>query len=136
MSVSFYEGRGFPSGLKNIDMGHYAGRRSLGDAGWDAVASVFNAPVNLFKGIFVDKPAAEQAAQVAIAQAQGLAAVQIQGQQELLAEERQKTFRTALLVGAGVLGLLAIGIILKRPRKVAVAGYRKSRRSHSRRSRR
>jgi len=133
MSVSFYEGHGFPGELKNIDMGHYAGRRSLGDAGWDAVASVFNAPVNLFKGIFVDKPMAEQAAQVAIAQAQGIAAVQIQGQQELLAEERQKTFRTALLVGAGVLGLLAVGIILKR-RPRAVAGYRRSRRS--RRSRR
>ncbi len=119
MSVVFTEGRALPKELRG-DFGRY------GDAGSDIAAGLKAvSPWDFLTGIFVDKPKAEAAAQVALAQtnAQNLAA-----NDQLLAA-RQKTLRTAALAGAGVLGLLVLVIAMKPHRAPAVAGYRKSRRS-------
>ncbi len=128
MSVIFYEGRKAPASLR-----HLAGFRGTqtdgqGDIG-QQVSSIVTAasPWNLLKGIFVDKPQAEAANQAAIAQAQAQEA-------GIVAQEKADTLRTAMMVGGGVLGVVLLVSLLRRPAPARVAGYRKSRRS--RRSRR
>lgn len=120
MSVMFVEGRGLPAAIRKADMGHY------GD-GWTDLAQAGKniSPWDFLTGVFVTKPAqaAEAQAQIAEAQAQSAA---------ISAQERQSTLRTAMLAGAGILGLLALVMVVRRP-AARVGGY-KSRRS--RRSRR
>lgn len=119
--ITFVEGRQLPPEFKKLDLGHHYG---------DALTDIGNivqkaSPWDFLKGIFVDKPMAEQQAQIAIQQQQAAVA-----EQSLLS--RQVTTKTLVMAGVGVLGLLAL-IAIARPRG-AVAGYRKRRRS--RRSRR
>lgn len=126
MSVMFVEGRGLPASIRKSDMGHYLGAR-YGDAGTDIANTARNiSPWDFLTGIFVTKPAQAAQAQAEIAAAQAQSAA-------ISAQERQSTLRTAMLAGAGVLGLLALVAVVRRP-AAHVGGYRKSRRT--RRSRR
>ena len=116
MAIVFSESRSFPSELRSDGLGRHFGEANFLD--------FLMAPLNLAKGLFVDKPQAEAAAQ--------LQAQQLQVQQtQILTEGRRQTLRTVAMVGAGMIGLLAIAIVLK-PRSRKLAGYRK----HRRRSRR
>jgi len=122
MSVFFTEGRGLPKEFTRADMGRY------GDTGSDIANIIEKAsPFDFLTGVFVTKPAQERAAQVAIAQSQAEEAAVYQ-------QAKQKTTRTVVMVGAGLLGLLALVMIMRPRPAAAVAGYRKhSRRSRSRR---
>lgn len=121
MSVRFYTSRSFPTELQHL--GGY------GDTGQDVVGVLHElttgaanlSPWNFLTGIFVDKPKAEAAAQIAMSQTQAQA---IAAQQQ----QRQETLRTVMMVGAGVVGLLALVIVMK-PRSKPVAGYRRKRRA-------
>lgn len=101
-------------------MGHY---RAYGDDALTGIANVVQkaSPWDFLTGIFVTKPAQAEAAQVELARLQAQAV----GQQ---AAARAQTLKYALLAGAGVVGVLVLVIALK-PRRAAVAGYRKSKRS-------
>lgn len=120
MSIVFTDSREMPKEFRQADMGRY------GDAGSDAVNFIEKAsPWDFLKGVFVDKPAAAAANQAVIAQAQAQSAAMMQSQQ-------QDTLRTAMLLGGGVLALLAIVSVLRRPAPARVGGYRRSKRSRSR----
>ncbi len=121
MTITFSESRKFqPRHLNGV--GNF-GEESEFVQGLNAIS-----PWNFLKNMFVDKPAAENAAQVAIAQAQA--------QQNVLeAQARSKTTRTLVMVGAGLAGLMLVGLMASRSGG-SVAGYRRSRRTRSsRRSR-
>jgi len=127
MGVVYTSDRGIPREFRS----GFQGYRSLGDATFTEAggAAIMGAisPWNFLKGLFVDKPAAEQAAQVAIAQAQANAAANAQF-------AKSANLKTMLMYGAGAVGILALVLTMSR-RRSSVAGYRrKSRRS--RRSRR
>lgn len=132
MGVTFTEGRGLPSEFSRGS--GYEGLHQLGHFGEETsvvgdVAKVFDAvsPWKLLEGIFVTKPAAERAAQVAIAEAQ----VKAQGQAQYA---RAQSMKTLLMYGGGAVGALVLVILLTKRRAPAVGSYRRSRRS--RRSRR
>lgn len=120
MGVTFSEGRALP---REFTRG--SGYQGMTDG--EAVASAIRSisPWDMLTGIFVTKPAQEHAAQVAIAQAQQ------QAQSEALAVRGAST-RTMVLVGGGLVALLAIVLVMRR-KPSSVAGYRKR---HSKRSRR
>jgi threonine dehydrogenase-like Zn-dependent dehydrogenase len=104
MAIVFTENRSLPRQL----------RSGLGDTNF---FDVLNAPINFLKGVFVDKPEAQAAAQVAIAQQQAQMT-------EALAQDRAATMRTVMMAGAGIVALLAVVIALK-PRRKKLAGYRR-----------
>lgn len=128
MSVEFFTDRGFPKQLRSLNgLRHY---RRYGDGfdltpGLNAVANIVQkaSPWDLLTGLFVTKPQAEAAAQVAESQIQAQAIASQQASQ-------QKTLRTIALVGAGVVGLVVVANVLKpkplKPPK-SVAGYRRKR---------
>jgi hypothetical protein len=130
MSVHFFTEREFPSELRQL-----GGYGAYGDGEAAAVSDIFGhltsgavgiteavSPWGFLTGIFVDKPKAEAAGQVA--QAEITARVIAQQQQQ-----RQETLRTVLLVGAGLVAVVVI-VSATRPRKPKpVAGYRKQRRA-------
>mgnify|MGYP001604634645 CR=1 FL=1 len=126
MGVTFSEGRGLP---REFTKG--GGYEGFGDDMQDGAAKIAHAvlPWDLLTGLFVTKPQSEQAAQVAIAQAQA------EAQGDALAIRGVNT-RMMVLVGGGIVGVLAVGLLLmKLNRPSRVSGYRrKSRRT--RRSRR
>lgn len=131
MSVFFVEGRNLPSEFRS----DYAGYHGYGD-GWTdftkAFTDVSNAPFKFAKELFVDKPAAERQAQIDLQQSQAQAAI-LMGQQTAQSQaERQQTIRTAVKVGAAILGVLALGMVLGR-RRSSVAGYRRRSKRRSRR---
>lgn len=114
MAIVFSEGYGLPREFQHGRMGGYGDTNA-----WDFLQS----PATLLKGIFVDKPAAEQASQVAIATQQAHAA-------EMIAAEKAKTTMTIVKVAGGVLGALAVGLVLlkllkKKSTPAKVAGYRR-----------
>jgi len=116
MSIMFVEGRGLPKEFRQAD---------LGDAGSDIANLVQKAsPWDFLTGVFVTKPAQQAAEQAAVAQSQAQAAAQMQAQQ-------QNTLRTAMLMGAGVLGLLAVVAVMRRP-AARVAGYHRRSKRRSR----
>lgn len=127
MSVFFTEARDLPAEFKNADLGQY-GRTDA-----EAVASVFTAPFDFFKAVFVDKPAAEQAAQIELREKQGAAALALQNEANT---QKRSTIKVLLYAGIGVAGLLALAMIIRRPAPAAVAGYRRKSRRSKRRSRR
>jgi threonine dehydrogenase-like Zn-dependent dehydrogenase len=140
MSVHFYTERGFPRELRQL--GGYA---AYGEGEAQAVSDTVGhltggvtditgqltggavgiakavSPWEFLTGIFVDKPKAEAAAQLAQSE---LAARAVASQQAA----RQQTMRTVLLVGAGLVGVLVI-VVATKPRKSQVAGYHKKRRA-------
>lgn len=120
MGVFFTEARAFPKELKS--MGHYRGAFGDNSADMNAFANVVAqaSPWNFLKGMFVDKPAAEAAAQAQIASTQAQLL-------EVQAEDRSKTLRTVAIVGAGLVGVLVL-VIATRKRAPQTAGYRRRRR--------
>lgn len=135
MTVYFSTERGVPKMFRDNDLGRFSGgplRLGDGDFGTQAAQIIQAAsPWNLLKGVFVDKPMAQAAAQQAVSQAQAEEAAAYSQDQARIAGEQQATLRTGLMIGAGLLGLVAVVSLMRRPAK-AVSGYR-SRRKRSRR---
>ena len=121
MSIYFTEGRGLPKEFTRG--GGYEG------FGGEAVVDVMKAisPWDMLTGLFVTKPAAERAAQVAIADAQ----VRAQGQAQAA---QSANLKTIMMYGGAAVGALVLVILLTKRRKTSVAGYRKRPRRRSRRS--
>ncbi len=116
-----YEGRAFPADFKNGALGGYGEGPQFTEQGAVAFVNAIS-PFEFLKGLFVDKPARDQAAAVELARQQA----QVIGTDTL---ERQKTFRTVATIGAGLAGLMLVGLMLRRPASARVSGYRRSRRS-------
>lgn len=130
MAGVFFEGKTVPTDVRRSlnGFGHFGdddGHMNTGEAVADifrSITGVAAGPVNFFTDLFVHKPEADAAAQVAAAgqQAQLLA---IQDQ------DKSQTLRIALIAGAGLVGLLAFVLVLKkRSAPAKVAGYRRRRR--------
>lgn len=126
MGVTFTEGRALP---REFTRGGGYERYGEGPTFTEAGAVKFMdaiSPWKLLEGLFVTKPAQERAAQIALAQAQA------QAQGEALSIRGMNT-RTMVLVGGGIVGVLAIGLVLmKLGRRSKMSGYRR----RARRSRR
>lgn len=132
MSVRFYTDRAFPRELRQLGgYGDYAGsgydtQSTYTTEGGEIMSGIAEtikqaSPWQLLASIFVDKPRAEAAGQVAQAEIAARAYSEQQAQ-------RQETLRTVLLVGAGLVGVLVI-VVATRPKKPKpVAGYRRKNR--------
>ena len=121
MTVVFYEGRRAPVGLRH--MNGYGGD-TFTEAGAVAFTKAIS-PWDFLTGVFVTKPAAEAANQAAIAQSQAQEA-------GIVAQGKAEMIRTAMMVGGGVLGIVVLVSLLRRPAPARVGGYRKSRRKNRR----
>ena len=104
MSVEFYTDRAFPKELRSLQgLRHY---RRYGDGTSDSLNAVANiveksSPWDLLTGLFVTKPAAQAAAQVA--ESQVLAEQQAQ---------QQKTLRIVAIAGAALVGVVVFATAL------------------------
>jgi len=120
MSVVFHEGRDLP---KEFRRG--SGYEGYGDSTQDGAAKIIDSlsPWNFLKGVFVDKPAAERAAQVELTRLQA----QAQGQSQLLRSQNMEELLQYAAIGVGA---LVIVILLTKKRAPAkVGGYRRSKKS-------
>lgn len=136
MSIVFWEGKKVPASVRSQfgGFGSYGGVLQFGDAGSDIANIVQKAsPWDFLTGVFVSKPIAEAQAQAALAQTQADAAGIYQQQQAQIQAAQQDTIRTAVMVGGGILGVILLVSVLRRPARAAVGGYRKRSRSRSRR---
>jgi len=129
MSVVFSEARNLPAEFSGEAMGSYGADGTFTEAGAIGILKAAS-PWDMLTGLFVDKPRAEAAAQAAVAEAQSMAL-----QQQAIS--RAKTMKTAILAGAGILGVLVLATVMRPAPQRAVAGYsRKARRAPRKGSRR